>query len=264
MYDIIYSINVHESPECVHDLLDNIFAFHPQLSIGIILNTSHTMFDALNTVSRSHVWLFPIPLNKQWCSYGIFLGYIQNFCYLVSQSIEAKYYILLASNCMFHRPVSLEFIQEKYAESDITYILTAPMPPIPEWCQTYQLSCNPQFFQELNIPLYNSYHEGAIFPWHVFQQIVSFKDWTAISSRIRMEFAFEEVLFPSLHRHFTGRALRSICTMKHIDIESIHEIQNPCIKTVPRIYDNEIRRWLRNYIQFYSNREISNFRPPVV
>ena len=231
MYDIIYSINVHESPECVHDLLDNIFAFHPQLSVGVILHTNNLMFEALQNINRPHVWVYPNPLDKQWCSYGIFLGYIQNFRYLIESKIHAKYYILLASNCMFHRPVSLEFIQDKYMEPEDTYIPTAPMPTIPEWCQTYQLSCNPQFFQELKIPLCNSYHEGAIFPWYVFQQIVTLKDWNALKSLIRLEFAFEEVLFPSLHRYFTGQTLRSLCTMKHIDLESIHEIQNPCIKT---------------------------------
>ncbi len=254
MYDIIYSINVHESPECVYDLIKNIRAYHQTLTVGIILHTNKNLFEVLQP--SKDVWIYPQPLDKEWCSYGIFLGYIQNFLYLHSKNIEAKYYILLASNCMFHRPVSLELIQNKYAESEDVYIPTAPMPPIAEWAPIYQLSCNADFFNffhELGIPFINSYHEGSIYPWEIFHKIATLKDWNTMRSKITLEFSFEEVLFPSLHKYFTNKGLRSICTMKLITLESIHEIKNPCIKSIQREYNTPIRQWLRKDTDLYFN-----------
>jgi hypothetical protein len=255
MYDIIYSVTVHEAPECVIDLLENIFAYHPTMQVGVILNPNRIMYEQLKSrLAYKHVWLHPEPIEKQWCSYGIFLGHIENFHFLTSKNISANWYCLLASNCMFHRPISLRTIAEKYNEPEHSYIPTAPMPPIPEWPPTYQLSCNPRFFSFFHthsIPFLNSYHEGTLYPWSVFQKIATFQDWKAKKSEVTMEFSFEEVLYASLHFYFTGKPVRSLCTMKHITIDTLADIQNPCIKTVPRIYDNEIRVWLRKDIRFY-------------
>lgn len=256
MYDILYSITAHEAPDCVIDLIKNIFAYHPALHVGIIIHTSHYLYSELyNAIPYKHVWIHPKPFDKQWCSYGIFLGHILNFTFILEHTLQSRYVCVLASNCMFHRPVTLQILDDKYAESDETYIPTAPMPPIPEWAPTYQLSCNKPFFaffHQYGIPFVNSYHEGVFFPWNVMKQIATFRDCINMRSLITIDFSFEEVLFSSLHLFFTGRRVRSICTMKQIEIHTIHEIQNPCVKTVARKYNDPVRVWLRKDTSLYS------------
>ncbi len=249
MYDILYSITAHEAPNCVIDLIENIFANHVGLQVGIFLHTNPALHAALEgIIPYRHGWLHPAPFDKQWCSYGIFLGHIMNMKYMIEHGIQGRYVCILASNCMFHRPVTREFLDAKYAEAEETYVPTAPMPPIPEWGPTYQLRCNYEFFRffhEYRIPFVNSYHEGVLFPWDVMCKIATFQDWVAMRSRVALEFSFEEVLFSSLHLYFTGRRVRSICTMKNIHVDTIQDIENPCVKTVPRTYDDPVRTWLR-------------------
>lgn len=256
MYDILYSITAHEAPDCVIDLVENIFANHVGLQVGIFLHTNPTLYSALeNTIPYKHVWLHPEPFEKAWSSYGIFLGHIMNMTYMMQHSIKGRYVCILASNCMFHRLVTPELLDAKYNEPDETYVPTGHMPPIPEWGPSYQLQCNHvffRFFHEFKIPFVNSYHEGILFYWDTISQIVSFRDWVAMRPLVALEFSFEEVLFSSLHVFFTGRKVRSICTLKDIQHDSIHEIQNPCIKPVPRKYNNPVRVWLRNQRQVIS------------
>jgi hypothetical protein len=248
MYDIIYSIIAHESPECVLDLIKNIFAFHPFMNVGIVIHTNIVLYEEVKRIHKKHVWIHPEPFDKQWCSYGIFLGHVCNFNYVNSIGIIAKYFITLASNCLFHKSVCLEFIEEKINEDSMTYEPPKYMPPIPEWCQTYQLRCNSRFFTcfaQHNIPFINSYHEGTIFEWTIFQKIVNFQDWWALKDIITIDFAFEEVLFPSLYTYFTKKHVRSLCTLKDITLETLKTLQNPCVKPVPRIWDHPIRVELR-------------------
>jgi hypothetical protein len=257
MYDVVYSVLAHESPECVVDLIENILAFHPTLRVGIMFHTNPTLAVSLiPKLQYPHVWIHPTPFEKTWSSYSLFLGHIQNILWLQNQGITTRFLCLVASNCMFHRPVTLEFLEAKYAESDDLYVPTAYMPPIPEWAQTYQVRCNGpffQFFHELAIPFVNSYHEGILLPWDIAIRIATFRDWNAMRALITVDFSFEEVLFSSLHWYFTGRHVRSLCTMQKIELETLHEIQNPCIKTVPRQYDHPIRIYLRKETRKYKD-----------
>jgi len=45
MYDIIYSILVHESPDAYYDMINNLFYFNKDINIFVIVHCNNFMYE---------------------------------------------------------------------------------------------------------------------------------------------------------------------------------------------------------------------------
>ena len=114
-YDIIYSYTCHENIDSFLDTLKNLFYFNKSQKVLVIINSNDIMYNELtnkiNTYGLENIKLYPYPSTKKINTYDILNSHIQNFSYCIDNNIKSKYFILLASNCLFHKPISMLYIE---------------------------------------------------------------------------------------------------------------------------------------------------------
>ena len=118
MYDILYSILIHEAPECVIDLIQNINYFHKGTKVAILFHTNPSMLQFAEQLTKKYDNVFvnsDVTIKKHY-TYSLLDGHVKNIEYCVVQQLKAKYIVLLASNCMFWKPVTLETVDALYAK----------------------------------------------------------------------------------------------------------------------------------------------------
>jgi hypothetical protein len=268
MYNITYSILCHEHPESVVDMIKNIFYYHKDISCCIIINSNHALFAALKDIQTDHVKLSDKPFNKQIFTYDIMKGHLINFKYCKEYAIESKYFIPLASNCMFHKSLTLDYIENSLhnilSKEESQYVKRHRQFTDTPFTTTWQW---PKFFRNKRIhsilegagirAYYGNHHEGTVYPYPIMNQIVDFIETHRVEALIEHQAVFEETLLPTLYYHFTGQHIASLCnvfweipncqpTIKHIT-----ETNYPCVKRVDRDYNNLVRVWLRKRAENY-------------
>jgi hypothetical protein len=109
MYLILFSITIHENPECFIKLAENIFAFHENSAIlvHIALQSPITPEQIQSLEKIPHVYVNPLRVYTQ--NYKILTPLLANF--ITSHSIDYEYICLLASNCFFYRKGSYQYMQ---------------------------------------------------------------------------------------------------------------------------------------------------------
>lgn len=215
------------------------------------------MFNMLQTleIETEHVKLCDMRFTKRMHTYDIMKGHIVNFVFCIGLSIRSDYFIPLASNCMFHRPVSMDILRLKLAEAASFDTLT------PDPSKNYSNWQWPKFFRNKKITQimtdhgilnYNGgQHEGCVYSYEAMQFIVDFIVINRIEESIEHDAIFEEILFATLYSHFTKKMPYSLCKVFWSapqytpTIRQITETEEPCVKRVDRDYNNLIRTWLR-------------------
>jgi len=246
--DIVYSLTCHENPLSLIDLIKNIQYFNRNLKICIIVHANDYMFSELKGKVEH---LNPIHYNRSAFTVGFFKSQIENFDYAVSKGIDMTYFIPLASNCYFHKPVELDYIKS---------LLDNSPSPIPfkqvgwHWSKILQ---NKKI--NLNIgQLYPFQHEGFILPKQIAQQISEHVRIHDIYNNIECETVFEEYLFASLYAKLTGKQPQTICKafwdLPNItpSLEEIINCESPSVKRVSRDYNNAIRVHFRKITNNYT------------
>jgi len=253
---LIYSVLCHEHPDSVVDMIQNIFYYHKDISCTIVLNTTPDMYTVLKAHESPTIFLAP-PSNKQMWTYDILKGHIINFTFCQTNALRSTYFIPLASNCMFHRHVTLSEINDACAS-----VATSSSP-----AENYAKWHWPKFFRNYDIirclrkhnihKFYRGNHEGAILPYDIMAKIVNFTLTNNIISLIQQETVFEEMLLHTLYSHFVGREIVNICkiftTSPNLtpSIEEIEAEKKPCVKRVDRNYNDPVRSWLRTQANNY-------------
>ena len=105
MIDIIYSILCHESPECIDNLIDNIYKFNKNYQIKIVLHLNKKLF---NNYSNEKVIINSIFYDKNINHSSIIKAHLENFNLIKNKELF-KFFIPLASNCMFIKNLNLDF-----------------------------------------------------------------------------------------------------------------------------------------------------------
>jgi hypothetical protein len=118
-YDIIYSYTCHEEPEGLLDTLDNLFYFNKSNKIFVILHCNDFMYENLPPLleknkNKDNIKINNIHYNKELYNYSIFQSHIDNFEYCFKNNITSKYFIILASNCIFKKEITINDIDELY------------------------------------------------------------------------------------------------------------------------------------------------------
>jgi len=188
-YDIIYSLTVHEAIDCLFELILNILFFNKSIKCGIILHCNEFMYNELKKHKLPQcVFVNPHYYPKQRHTYSILKAHLDNFNYL---SAQFEYFCLLASNCMFLKEVTMDYI--KNINNSTTSI----------FCDTKQqmIDNNPllkQFMINNEIANNANWHEGALFSRDNFKQIYDYINDNNIEKLIVTNITAEEIILASI------------------------------------------------------------------
>lgn len=264
MYDIIYSVLIHEAPECIIDMIENIKYFNKGIKFAIIFHANPTIFGFAQTLTKKYdnVFVNSDVTVKKLYTYSILDGHIKNIEYCVVKDIRAKYIVLLASNCMFWKPITLETVDDFFAKR------TPFNPEIYKDPTTDNTWHWPLFFKNHELvqrlkDIKMKYfvvlqHEGAIIDYDTAMQMMSQIKCNLLNTIIKVETTFEEILVPSMIVKLTGYNQANMCKVFwEIDgsipsIEQIKACSLPCVKIRDRDYNSEVRIWLRSIGNNYS------------
>lgn len=249
--DIVYSLTCHESPESFSDTIENIKYFNTCHRIAIIVNTNCSMFGSVK--EDDIVRVVPTPWNKQLNSYDLFKAHLENYNYTRENHIHAKYFIMLASNCMFHRQVTMHEIEEGVAAAPACDVKRpAPREKGWFWPHFYQ---NTQLLSVLSTYGFGTYigaqHEGMVLPMSTMENIYKFAMTNRLEEQITCRTVFEEFLPASFYAFHNGKQPYHICKVfweKRNYTPSIDDIRGcslPCVKRVARQLDDPVRVWLK-------------------
>lgn len=246
--DIAYSITVHESIECVIDLIYNICYFNKENKIIIILHPNNLIYEQLKPIHLPNfVMINNKPSIKSRCTYSIMKAHIENFNSIKHCNFEI--FCLIASNCMFVKQVSMDKIK-------------TIVKPITQYNQQYEhvgitntnmddFTKNDkilEIFKTHNIAIKKCFHEGSVFRYDVFEQIVQFIETTNIEANIEHDFVAEEILLASVENFITNTNAKRICTFTNGHLPKTKDINNIIadpnafsIKKIPRIINHRAR-----------------------
>ena len=249
--DILYSLTCHESPDALADTLENIKYFNRGHRIGIILNTNPDMY--LSMKEDDVVRIVPTPWAKRSESCDIFHAHLQNYNYACENNIRATYFIMLASNCMFHRAVTLQEIETGLASTPACDVQTYHERENGwHWPHFYKNTDLLSRMSEGGIKSYIGYqHEGMVIPHAIMENIYTFVMGQRIFEQITYNTIFEEILPATLFAYSTGKKPFCICKVfwdkKEYtpSIEDIRECSAPCVKRVARSMNDPVREWLK-------------------
>jgi len=111
IYDIIYSISCHESPQAMLDTIRNFNYFNRSSRICIVINPNALMHTALMDSIQTFQNIYMLgPTEKKWGTYSIYEAHVDCFNFCRDYGITGKHFILMASNCYFHKEITLEQI----------------------------------------------------------------------------------------------------------------------------------------------------------
>jgi hypothetical protein len=250
--DIIYSVLVHESPECLVDLVSNILHFNKKYKVKIVVNTTPGMYEILKNYNFSDTIILNTKTkNKIKYSYDILWGHIENF--ILCEPIDFDYYIPIASNCMFFKQIDIKKIKNIDCQPPKDYGSNPGNPHIEPMFR------NPFITDALNfnsIKIYDlhRFHEGVLYKKKQYLKIKAFLVKTGIHESIKFNFIAEESLLPILEMNFFKKLLPSALNMISGDMSYIIKNSNSkkgvcLIKPIPREINCSQRIYLRDIIE---------------
>jgi hypothetical protein len=234
LIDVIFSIPVHESIECVMDLINNLFYFCRTMKIKIILH----------------------------CSLNMTIKHLQN--YECVKQLNFKYFIWIASNCMLVKPLTIQDIENKNLY-DVSFKIVKDYNTwgYPNFFSNKKIV---EIVKNHNITVVGTEHEGTVFTKSQFEKIHQFFINHNILGNIENDFYMEETLIPSLERYFSEdqnpycmkRVIRFFDEIpawwitNYAQIEdALNKIHFHGCKRIPREYDLPVRKNLREKNNYY-------------
>jgi hypothetical protein len=263
LYDIVYSLPVHEDIASVIDLIYNIQHFNKNVKSLIILHTNEAISNAIikhNSIfPKDNVIVNPSVYAASTFNYKILKKHIDNFEYLLSLNIDFKVFMTLASNCLFIKEPNKNFLNSivnipiNITESDDIYKYTHDPADI-HWTTILSNVKIKEQFEKYNI----AYVINQIECWYVSKnnmiEILKLFKKLNIDNSIEVETVFEEFIPGSLLYYCTGTKDIKLCknSLNNIDFteDEINDtIQNDpnswCMKRFKREYTNPIRTYVR-------------------
>ena len=119
MYDIVISINVHESIDFLREQLENIIYFTNHLAVCIIYNCNKYMLDLINeskilqSYENINLILNPISIEKRRWHGSLTEGIFKNLELEFDKNIRFKYFLVMSSRNIFNRKLELNNIENR-------------------------------------------------------------------------------------------------------------------------------------------------------
>jgi hypothetical protein len=255
-YDIIYSFQAHEEPDCVVDLIKNILYFNRLMKVFVIVNVNHLLFQTVKEKIKDieNTCLYPIPEDKDNTLKRVVKSQTNNFFHCYTNCIYSQYFIPLTSDCYFHKDIILSDITRIYESTQIA------IPPKQEgWVWPY-VHANIHI-HNLLVSLgfttyYKSQHEGAILPYEIMKINSSIIRDGMIEQIYTYDMVFEEYIYPTIFSTLTGKEMPYLCDFRwrtdELSFKELKDIQKPCIKRVFRKLDSPLRMAIRKKANNYT------------
>ena len=257
-YDIIYSYTAHEHHDSMFDTLNNLFYFNKKQKILAIIHPNNELYKplcdaALDNINGTDIIINSNFKDKKWWTFDIMEAQMENFEYCQKNGIYSKYFIPLASNCIFKKDITLDNIQSilNTRVSVKDFIATNY-----DYTVFIELNKNQELINILEIQGYSTklktQHEGMILKNDDMKQIAKIIRELDIKSKITRDIPFEEILPISIYAKIHDKIPQLICKL-YTDNQNLtpsrDDIINqdlPCFKRISRDYNDETRIWLRN------------------
>jgi len=176
--DIIISINIYKSPNTLKLQLNNIKE-NVLNSYCVILNCNKYMFDYLSTIELpENVFINPEIIEKKRFHGTLLQGIISNMHYVFNK-FKFKYFLILSGRTIFYRNINtenLDILQKKFNNIDeINSIRNIDSSNLTDWMwPKFRATKLMQLYIKLKYQLMLSNHEGLIFNYNVFENIINF------------------------------------------------------------------------------------------
>lgn len=256
-YDVIYSYTCHEEPLSFIDTLNNLFYFN-STDTCVIVHCNEYMYNFLPKLlkenkNKDKVHINKIYSNKKLYTFSILQAHIENFQFCIENKIKSKYFIPLASNCLFNKHISLKDM-DKSIDSLNKFVYTDSDKNI-GWIWwndiNKNIKINNRLYKLCIKNLLSQSHEGSIIPYNVMNKIYQFIIKNKLKQNVQKETVFEEYLLATLGTFYLGKKIPLMCKVywdKHNFTPSYEDIKNqsePCFKRVSREYNDPLRVIIR-------------------
>jgi len=208
------------------------------------------------------VYVHPDPFYKRRFTFSILKAHLNNFQFLTNANINFDYFMMLASNCLFFREFDFnETLKARRKAEKTGYVCLVGGEEKPAWCHWsgfYKDKCIIKVFEENDMPLYTTFHEGFVCSKEEFRDMYQFIAMHGIENKITAQVPFEEILPATILTHYSKQRIVPICKVfckeKFLNVDVLHRRMPAhifCIKRVERDYNNPLRMHIRNACDNY-------------
>jgi len=261
MWDIVYSYTVHEAIEIFQDTLKNLYYFNKNYDIAVIVHTVPCLYISL--VHLSHI--FPSVYINTTSYYKntslsrlLLKAHMENYFY-IKETNMCKHFVLMASNCYFHKQVNLDDKEYIHVLADISATDKKGKEFAWPWAWP-QLLSNTEMIallkSETSGYLTAFQHEGLILEREFMDRLFTFIRDSDILNRFPYLPGAEEFIPQSLCMGYNSQ-LKYLCNVfwnlpQYTPCkQDILNCTLPCVKRVSRDVNNPIRIWLREETNDY-------------
>jgi len=219
IYDIVYSLPVHQNINIVNNLLENINKFNKNNKFCIILHLNDKLYAIKDQIYNKNVMINNIKYNKKRGTMDLLKCNLDNFEYLIKNNINFNNFMILTSSVRFVR-------QSPYFEKPNYICKLKKLNQI----QDYNKIVKSNWYREVlknkhlidiirknKIELIDGnmnikQNEGRIYAKEHYQNIYNFFKNNKIIKHITHQTYFEETLLPSLSMYFNdGKTTNNYC-----------------------------------------------------
>jgi hypothetical protein len=279
-YEILYSVLAHEEPEVLVDFIKNVFYFNSTMKVCIVLNCSEKLYSDIKHRIKGVNGLFnnPYPSNKKWATYSLFDSHLNNYIFFAHHmKLKFKYFIPLASNCMFHKDFTYAILNKELLNTYDDFRRSEDVYNFSNFNNYWHFPVRLLFtrnntmleiFKKDNIEMHASQLEGSIIDYETMEYIHNYIKSHNISEHVEQEIAFEEFLFASLYFKKNGKGVPHMCKVfwkldsyvynllfkTEYNVPTVQELigtEEVCVKNIPRSINNELRVYIRKKANNY-------------
>ena len=213
MYDIVYSITFHQKIDFVNHFLKNIEKYNSKNRYLVIIHLSNILYKNKKNIYSKNVIINPTHYDKKLYTHLLLKPFIENFEHLVSQKIQFNNFMTLSSSNRLVRQAP-KFNQKNTASvenktyNQVQYFDNKSWYWWPKFFKNKKIL---KIFQEHQIKLISGQVSGRLYPKNIMAKVCEFIRKNKIMSVIENEVVFEEILLPSLAKHYMSSPQKVYC-----------------------------------------------------
>jgi hypothetical protein len=277
MKTIIFSLLCFEKPECLQDLIENIFFYSSQYKSIILISIKKELYNNIYNLINKYENIYFVTIrnnNNIWGTIDIFDQHMLNVNYLIKNNINFDYFWFISSNEMLIKHIVDEHLSNyiiKIEKQNINLELFQDCIKIQnhnykEWIKFFNNDVHiNEIFNKNKINLYLYQHEGIVLtPNLIFEIRDKYYEYEIYEKCQYNKYALEELFVQSyLISKYNIDIINYFC-IRYITISNCYKLNinnkidceklyNICyfhphaisLKPVPRIFDHPLRQLIR-------------------
>ena len=275
---IAFSLTCHECPDCVVDLIENIFTCFRHFNVYILISTDESILKDLTEKldKYENVIIVTSRTGSIWANLQLFQQHIYNIKYLKDKHIEYDYFCFVASNEYFIKIVDPNIFTIKKNIEFPTETVQKRTDITDDELNTYYKNLKDKTNTEINVgqwkgameedtymhdafktekmKIYKGYFEGTIIDKHWIEEMYdNYSKYNYLENSKNSNYPMEEIFINSyLKSKYNVTNLHSYCNFMNWSGKSLNgSFDDPftlSVKPVSRNMDDETRVLLRNRV----------------